>query len=36
MPISKLLNGGGTNVNNDICKMYCTYYYESGQFNQID
>ncbi len=36
MPLKKSPNGGGTNADNTISKMYCTYCYESGKFNQPD
>ena len=36
MPLSKSPNGGGTNKDGTISKMYCAYCYENGQFKQPD
>lgn len=36
MPLKKSPNGGGTNVDNSVSKMYCTFCYEKGQFIQPD
>ena len=36
MPLKKSPNGGGTNADNTISKMYCAYCYENGQFKQPD
>lgn len=32
MPLKKSPNGGGTNADNSISTMYCSYCYEKGQF----
>ncbi len=34
MPLKKSPNGGGTNADGTISKMYCAYCYEKGQFKQ--
>jgi len=34
MPLKKSPNGGGTNADKSINKMYCVYCYENGQFKQ--
>lgn len=34
MPLKKSPNGGGTNTDKSINKMYCAYCYEDGQFKQ--
>ncbi|MBS4167777.1 zinc ribbon domain-containing protein [Parachlamydia sp. AcF125] len=34
MPLRKSPNGGGTNSDGTISKMYCAYCYEKGQFLQ--
>lgn len=34
MPLKKDPKGGGTNVDGTINNMYCSYYYESGNFIQ--
>ena len=34
MPLKKSPNGGGTNSDGTISKMYCAYCYENGQFKQ--
>ena len=34
MPLKKSPNGGGTNADGSISKMYCAYCYEKGQFRQ--
>ena len=34
MPLKKSPNGGGTNADKSINKMYCAYCYENGQFKQ--
>ncbi|MBS1572581.1 MAG: zinc ribbon domain-containing protein [Bacteroidetes bacterium] len=36
MPLKKSPNGGGTNADKSISKMYCAYCYENGQFKQPD
>lgn len=36
MPLKKSPNGGGTNTDKSISKMYCAYCYENGQFKQPD
>lgn len=36
MPLKKSPNGGGTNADGTISKMYCAYCYENGQFKQPD
>ncbi len=36
MPLKKSPNGGGTNSDKSISKMYCAYCYENGQFKQPD
>ena len=36
MPMKKSPQGGGTNANNSISKMYCAYCYENGQFKKPD
>jgi hypothetical protein len=36
MPLKKSPNGGGTNTDNSISKIYCAYCYENGQFKQPD
>lgn len=33
MPLQKSPNGGGTNADKTISKMYCSYCYEVGKFN---
>jgi hypothetical protein len=35
MPLKKDPNGGGTNADGTISKMYCSYCYENGQFKQL-
>lgn len=34
MPLKKSPNGGGTNADNSISTMYCSYCYENGEFKQ--
>jgi len=36
MPLKKSPNGGGTNKNGSISKMYCAYCFEKGQFTRPD
>jgi len=36
MPLKKSPNGGGTNADGTISKMYCAYCYEMGRFKQPD
>lgn len=36
MPLKKSPNGGGTNSDGTISKMYCAYCYENGGFKQPD
>ncbi|MBK7097268.1 MAG: zinc ribbon domain-containing protein [Sphingobacteriales bacterium] len=36
MPLKRSPNGGGTNVDGTINKMYCIYCYENGQFKHPD
>lgn len=36
MPLKKSPNGGGTNADGTISKMYCGYCYEKGQFIHPD
>lgn len=36
MPLNKSPNGGGTNADNTISNMYCSYCYEKGSFKQPD
>jgi hypothetical protein len=36
MPLKKSPNGGGTNADGTISKMYCAYCFENGQFKQPD
>ncbi len=36
MPLKKSPNGGGTNADQSISKMYCAYCYENGQFVNPD
>ena len=36
MPLKKSPNGGGTNADGTISKMYCAYCYENGSFIQPD
>lgn len=36
MPLKKSPNGGGTNADHSISKMYCAYCYENGQFTRPD
>lgn len=36
MPLKKSLNGGGSEADGSISKMYCAYCYENGQFNNPD
>ncbi len=36
MPMKKSPNGGGTNADHSINKMYCHYCYELGAFKQPD
>ena len=36
MPLKKSPNGGGTNADGSISKMYCAYCYENGSFLQPD
>lgn len=36
MPLKKSPNGGGTNADKSISKMYCAYCYEDGQFKLPD
>lgn len=34
MPLKKSPNGGGTNADGAISKVYCAYCYENGQYKQ--
>ena len=34
MPLKKSPNGGGTNADGSISKIYCAYCFESGKFKQ--
>ena len=36
MPLKKSPNGGGTNADQSISKVYCAHCYENGQFRQPD
>ncbi len=36
MPLKKSPNGGGTNRDGSISKMYCGFCYENGKFKQPD
>jgi len=36
MPLKKSPNGGGTNANKTISKMYCAFCYENGKFINPD
>lgn len=36
MPLKKSPNGGGTNADGSISKMYCAYCYDKGKFSQPD
>lgn len=36
MPLKKSPNGGGTNADGTISKMYCSYCYDKGQFTKPD
>ncbi|GHT82128.1 hypothetical protein FACS1894137_00440 [Spirochaetia bacterium] len=36
MPLKNSPNGGGTNTDQSISKMYCAYCFENGQFKQPD
>lgn len=36
MPLKQSLNGGGTEADGSISKMYCAYCYEDGKFKQPD
>jgi hypothetical protein len=36
MPMRKSPNGGGSNADGTISKMYCAYCYENGKFKQPD
>ena len=36
MPLKKSPNGGGTNSDGTISKMYCAHCYEKGQFKNPD
>ena len=36
MPLKKSPNGGGSNADGSISKMYCAYCYENGKFVNPD
>lgn len=36
IPLKKSPNGGGTNANETISTLYCSYCYEKGSFKQPD
>ena len=36
MPLKKSPNGGGTNADNTMSKMFCAYCFEKGQFKNPD